>query len=81
MIGPSTGLSTGSRPFDAYDNFIEAEGHESFDKLRTLRLSKGKRKGHPRMWCAPERVEWLPSPPEAETADPVVNPPEADYAC
>ena len=19
-----------------------------------------KRKGHPRMWCAPERVEWLP---------------------
>ena len=28
--------------------------------LGILSLSKDKRKGHPRMWCAPERVEWLP---------------------
>ena len=26
---------------------------------RILNLSQDKQKGHPRMWCAPERDEWL----------------------
>ena len=28
--------------------------------LGILSLSKDKQKGYPRMWYAPERVEWLP---------------------
>jgi len=58
--GPSTGsgqaqvkLRSSSRPFDAYNRFIEAEGHEPFDMLRTLRLSKGKRKGAPTLVVCP----------------------------
>ena len=33
---PIDGLKASSRPIDAYNKFIGAEDHESFDKLRTI---------------------------------------------
>ena len=39
---------------------VEAEAMSPSALHRILNLSKDKQKGHPRMWCAPERVEWLP---------------------
>ncbi len=56
----------------------EAKSYESHDRLGILSMPKDKKRvssydGHP------FRIEWLPSPPEAETADPVVNPADSAY--
>jgi hypothetical protein len=63
-------LGSSSRPFDAYDKFIEAEGHESFDRLRILSTPKDKKRvsSYDDTLFASNG-----SPARTRTADPVVN--------
>ena len=66
------GLSTNSRPFDAYDKFIEAEGHESLDLARDPELIEGQAKKGTHISGVPLSAS-NGSPGQTRTADQVVN--------